>query len=197
MWLLMGTGTNLGGDPFHQGLSRIGNHAEASPPLQMPPMDPMYLQYLRMSEYAAHMAASYGATSLDKGYMNSNSYVDAISQQNIQKAYMKQYGMAFQGNKQGYYGNSYPLTSPILPGSPVGSGSPIRHNDRFSRFPSGVRNIGGGVLGSYLFDEGFASSLLEEFKSNKTKCFELSEISGHVVEFRYPIGILICSLGIY
>nr|GMC48020.1 pumilio homolog 2-like [Ipomoea batatas] len=31
----------------------------------------------------------------------------------------------------------------------------------------------------------FASSLLEEFKSNKTKCFELSEIAGHVVEFSF------------
>jgi pumilio RNA-binding family len=34
-------------------------------------------------------------------------------------------------------------------------------------------------------DESFPSSLLEEFKSNKTRCFELSEIAGHVVEFRY------------
>jgi pumilio RNA-binding family len=34
-------------------------------------------------------------------------------------------------------------------------------------------------------DESFPSSLLDEFKSNKTKCFELSEIAGHVVEFRY------------
>jgi pumilio RNA-binding family len=28
-------------------------------------------------------------------------------------------------------------------------------------------------------------SLLEEFKSNKSKSYELSEIAGHVVEFRY------------
>ena len=47
-----------------------------------------------------------------------------------------------------------------------------------------------GVMGPWHvdtgnIDESFASSLLEEFKSNKTKCFELSEIAGHVVEFRY------------
>ncbi|GER37457.1 pumilio domain-containing protein [Striga asiatica] len=32
--------------------------------------------------------------------------------------------------------------------------------------------------------ETFASSLLEELKNNKTKCFELLEIVGHVAEFR-------------
>ncbi|KAG0481745.1 hypothetical protein HPP92_012603 [Vanilla planifolia] len=37
---------------------------------------------------------------------------------------------------------------------------------------------GGGSI-----HEGFASSLLEEFKNNKTKCYELSDIEGHVVEF--------------
>ncbi|XP_078428290.1 pumilio homolog 1-like [Wolffia australiana] len=198
-------GSNLVGDHFHQNLGRIGSFNDASQ-LQMPAVDPMYLQYVRMSEYAAQVAATYGGSSLDKGYMNS-SYLDAIGQQNMQKAYLgsllstqKQYGMPFQGNKlgslnHGYYGNSgfafggSPLTSPIIPGSPVGGGSPHRPGDRNSRFPSGMRNLGGGVLGSWRsdvgggFDEGFASSLLEEFKSNKTKCFELSEITGHVVEF--------------
>ena len=56
-------------------------------------------------------------------------------------------------------------------------------------FASGMRNLA-GVMGPWHvdnenIDESFASSLLEEFKSNKTKCFELSEIVGHVVEFRY------------
>ncbi|MFS7938316.1 putative armadillo-like helical, nucleic acid binding NABP, pumilio domain-containing protein [Helianthus anomalus] len=43
--------------------------------------------------------------------------------------------------------------------------------------------------------ESFASSLLDEFKSNKTKCFELSEIeiAGHVVEFRYFCGSILKS----
>ncbi|CAA6655011.1 unnamed protein product [Spirodela intermedia] len=199
------TGSNFPGDHL-QSLGRIGNYADASPALQMPAMDPMYLQYLRMSEYAAQVAATYNGSSLDKNYMN-NSYLDP---QNIQKAYLgsllssqKQYSMPFQGKlgglNHGYYGNSgfglgvsyggSPMASPILPGSPVGSGSPLRHGDRNVRFPTGIRNMGGGVLGSWrsdvggTFDEGFASSLLEEFKSNKTKCFELSEIIGHVVEF--------------
>ncbi|GJT44361.1 pumilio homolog 2-like protein [Tanacetum coccineum] len=51
-----------------------------------------------------------------------------------------------------------------------------------------MRNLGrgSGVIGHWHLDgadSSFASSLLEEFKSNKTKSFELAEIAGHVVEF--------------
>jgi pumilio RNA-binding family len=127
----------------------------------------------------------------------------------LQKAYLgsllspqkSQYNVPLGGksggsNHHGYYGNpaygvglSYP-GSPMansLSSSPVGSGSPIRHNDLNMHFASGMRNVA-GVMGPWHLDAGnldenFASSLLEEFKNNKTKCFELSEISGHVVEF--------------
>jgi len=34
-------------------------------------------------------------------------------------------------------------------------------------------------------EEVRGSSLLEEFKNSKTRRFELSDIAGHVVEFRY------------
>ncbi|KAI7757765.1 hypothetical protein M8C21_008993 [Ambrosia artemisiifolia] len=135
-------------------------------------MDPLYLQNLRSSEY---ISALNDAT-IDRELLA------------IQKAYLagllspqkSQYGL-----NHGYYGSptyglgmSYPgspLGSPLLPNSAFGPGSPARHGDRSLRFPSGIRNL---VVG-----ESFASSLLDEFKSNKTKCFELSEIAGHVVEF--------------
>ncbi|KAM0043182.1 putative armadillo-like helical, nucleic acid binding NABP, pumilio domain-containing protein [Helianthus debilis subsp. tardiflorus] len=134
-------------------------------------VDPLYLQNLRSSEY---ISALNDAT-IDRELLA------------IQKAYLagllspqkSQYGL-----NHGYYGSpgyglgmSYPgspLGSPLLPNSAFGPGSPARHGDRSLRFPSGIRNIVG---------ESFASSLLDEFKSNKTKCFELSEIAGHVVEF--------------
>jgi len=60
---------------------------------------------------------------------------------------------------------------------------------------SGMRNLAGGVMGAWHsevgsnLDETFAPTLLDEFKSNKTKCFELSEIGGHVVEFRYLLFV--------
>ncbi|KAF5930845.1 hypothetical protein HYC85_031718 [Camellia sinensis] len=102
-------------------------------------------------------------------------------------------------NHHGYYGTpaygvglSYPgspLASPVIPNSPGGPGSPMRHGELNMQYPSVMRNLAGGVMGPWHLQAGcnvediFASSLLEEFKSNKTKCFELSEITGHVVEF--------------
>ncbi|KAK3007369.1 hypothetical protein RJ639_016045, partial [Escallonia herrerae] len=198
------SGTNLSpGALESQNLSRIGNQM-AGTPLQAPLMDPMYLQYLRTAEYAAAQAAAVNDPSVDRNYLG-NAYLDLL-----QKAYAgallspqkSQYGGPFGGksggsNHHGYYGNpaygvglSYagsPLASPIIPNSPVGPGSPIRHGELNMRFPSGMRNLA-GVMGPWHLDGGnmdnsFSSSLLEEFKSNKTKCFELSEIAGHVVEF--------------
>ncbi|KAL5991828.1 hypothetical protein ACLOJK_012739 [Asimina triloba] len=197
------TGLNLNGAADMQTLNRMSNHSAAAG-LQAPLMDPLYVQYLRTAEYAAQVAANFNDPSVDRNYMG-NSYVDLLG---LQKAYLgallspqkSQYGVPFLGKSaslnHGYYGSpafglgmSYPgspLASPVLPTSPVGPGSPIRHTDRNIRFPSGMR-LPGGVMGSWdvggNLDDGFASSLLEEFKSNKTKCFELSEIVGHVVEF--------------
>ncbi|XP_061337907.1 pumilio homolog 2-like isoform X2 [Gastrolobium bilobum] len=182
---------------------RMGNQI-AGGALQAPFVDPMYLQYMRTSEYAAAQLAALNDLSADRNYFG-NSYMNLLE---LQKAYLgtlpspqkSQYSVSLAKssgtNHHGYYGNpaygiglSYP-GSPMansLSTSPVGSGSPIRHNDLNMRFASGMRNLTGGMgpwhpdTGN--IDESFASSLLEEFKSNKTKCFELSEISGHVVEF--------------
>ncbi|GAB2274399.1 hypothetical protein Dimus_009165 [Dionaea muscipula] len=167
--------------------------------LQASFLNPMYLQYLRTAEYTAQIAAL-NDQSPDRGYVN-NSYMDML-----QKAYLgslispqkSNYGVPM-GNKStgfnhNYYGNhafgvglGYPgnaLVNPVMPNSPVGPGSPMRHSEFNMRFPgSPMRNLGGGAVGSWHMDGSFGSSLLEEFKSNKTKSFELSEISGHVVEF--------------
>lgn len=191
----------FGGGPFASNVSpgaseshhfnRIGN--------QMAPLvDPAYLQYLRTAEYAAAQAAQINDPYLDTNYLG-NPYMDLL-----QKAYLgsvlspqkSQYGgpigtKSGGSNHHGYYGTaaygvglSYPgspLASPVMPNSPVGLNM---------RYPTGMRNLGGGVMGPWHLQSGsnledsFASSLLEEFKSNKAKCFELSEIAGHVVEFR-------------
>ncbi|CAN6442742.1 unnamed protein product [Victoria cruziana] len=198
------SGTTLTGTPDVQNLNRLGTHTAAG--LQLPTMDPLYMQYLqRNPEYAAQAAASFNDASLDRNYVG-NSYVDLL-----QKAYLNailaqksQYNTPFLGKtgglNHGYYGSPpygvgmpYPansLASSILPGSPGGPGSPpLRQNERNLRFPSVMRGLGGGIMGSWHpdnggnLDESFAASLLEEFKSNKTRCFELSEIAGHVVEF--------------
>ncbi|KAI8523732.1 hypothetical protein RHMOL_Rhmol13G0095300 [Rhododendron molle] len=164
---------------------------------QAPLVDPMYLQYLRTAEYAAAL----NDPSMDRNYIG-DSYTDLL-----QKAYMgsllsphKSQYVVPTGTKPGssnhhrYYGNpaygvgfSYP-GSPLA--SPVGPGSPMRHGELNMQIPSIMKNMGGSVMGhswhlqaGYNMDDAFASSLLEEFKSNKAKCFELSEIAGHVVDF--------------
>ncbi|KAL5567556.1 hypothetical protein UlMin_024131 [Ulmus minor] len=188
-----------------QNMGRVGNHTAGSG-LQVPMMDPLYLQYLRSNEYAAAQAAGLNDPTMDRDGMN-NAYMDLFG---LQKAYLgamlspqkSQFGVPYIGKSaslnHGYYGNpafglgmSYPgspMAGPLLPNSPVGPGSPVRHSERNLRF-SGMRNMGGGLMGGWHseaggnLDESFPSSLLDEFKSNKTKCFELAEIAGHVVEF--------------
>lgn len=188
-----------------QNAGRVGNHSGGS--LQVPLMDPLYLQYLRSNEYAAAQAAALNDATINREGMG-NTYMDIFG---LQKAYLgallspqkSQFGVPYMGKSSslnhGYYGNpafglgmSYPgspLGGPLLPNSPVGSGSPVRHSERNMRFSSGMRNMAGGLMGGWHsevggnLDEGFPSSLLDEFKSNKTKCFELAEIAGHVVEF--------------
>uniref|UniRef100_A0A803P127 PUM-HD domain-containing protein n=1 Tax=Cannabis sativa TaxID=3483 RepID=A0A803P127_CANSA len=187
-----------------QNAGRLGNHNAGG--MQVPMMDPLYLQYLRSNEYAAAQASSLSEATMDREGMG-NAYMDLYG---LQKAYLdallpqkSQFGVPYMGKSsslnQGYYGNpgyglgmSYPgspLAGTLMPNSPVGSGSPVRHSERNLRFSSGMRNMAGGLMGGWHveaganLDENFPSSLLDEFKSNKTKCFELSEIAGHVVEF--------------
>ncbi|XP_008222212.1 PREDICTED: pumilio homolog 1 [Prunus mume] len=204
----MASGPNLAAAASEShNLGRLGSPITGSG-LQAPFVDPMYLQYLRTSEYAAAQLAALNDPSVDRNYLG-NSYMNLLE---LQKAYLgallspqkSQYGVPLGGksagsNHHGYYGNpafgvgmSYPgspMASPVIPNSPVGPGSPMRHNELNMCFPSGMRNLAGGVMGpwhmdgSCNIDESFASSLLEEFKSNKAKSFELSEIGGHVVEF--------------
>ncbi|KAG5566945.1 hypothetical protein RHGRI_002485 [Rhododendron griersonianum] len=187
--LPFGSNVSPGASESHH-FSRIGNQVG-------PLVDPAYLQYLRTAEYAAGQAAHVHDPYLDTNYLG-NSYMDLL-----QKAYLgsmmspqkSQYGgpigiKSGGSNHHGYYGTpaygvglSYPgspLASPVIPNSPVGLNM---------RYPTGMRNLGGGVMGPWHLQTGsnvedsFASSLLEEFKGNKAKCFELSEIAGHVVEF--------------
>ncbi|GKD26856.1 pumilio homolog 2-like protein, partial [Tanacetum coccineum] len=188
-------------------MSRLGSQMTGNA-LQASYMDPMYLQYLRSTEYAAAAAQ---LAALNDPTMDRNNYLGNSYNELLQKAYLgtllspqkSQYsGVQYVGasaspHHHGYYGNpafgvglSYPgspLASP-LPNSPGGPGSPIRLGELNTRFSPQMRNLGGGsgVMGHWHLDgadSSFASSLLEEFKSNKTKSFELAEIAGHVVEF--------------
>ncbi|XP_062207416.1 pumilio homolog 1-like [Phragmites australis] len=169
-------------------LGRAGNQTATG--LQSPLSDPFYVQYLKAGQYAAQGAGSYGDPSYADLTAVQKAYIEALLQQ------QKQYGMPLQGkslaSNHGYYGNlafgmnmaypGSPLGSPVA--SPSGPGSPLRLGERNMRFPSNLRNLGGWNSDpSGYMNENFPSSLLDEFKSNKTRSFELAEIAGHVVEF--------------
>ncbi|CAK7337522.1 unnamed protein product [Dovyalis caffra] len=98
-----------------------------------------------------------------------------------------------------YFGNSpnmgilqypsSPLASPVLPGSPVG-GSGISGGRNEMRFPPGSGRYAAvysgwqGQRGSESFNDPKVYNFLEELKSGKGRRFELSDIVGHIVEFR-------------
>ncbi|XP_022883185.1 pumilio homolog 2-like [Olea europaea var. sylvestris] len=188
-------GSNLGIAASEENIIRMGNQMAGSM-LQAPFIDTLYPQYLRTAEYAAALSNP----SADRSYMG-NSYMDLLQKACLGTTLSPQksqcgvpvVGKTIGSSPRGYYGNpafgiglSYPGSPPVIPNSPVGPVSPMRHGDFNMRFPGGVSNVAGGMMASWHFDNlenRFASSLLEEFKSNKAKCFELSEICGHVVEF--------------
>uniref|UniRef100_A0A0D6QS73 PUM-HD domain-containing protein n=1 Tax=Araucaria cunninghamii TaxID=56994 RepID=A0A0D6QS73_ARACU len=175
---------------------------------QMAIMDALSMQQhlQRTAEYAARMGTGLNDSSIPNNYAGS-SYVDF----ELQKAYMSamigqpqsQYGMPFVGRNgiasSGYYGSppfgfampygGSPIGSPVLGSSMIPGTSSVRHNERSLRHPSGSKGSPGGVIGSWHpeneadIEERYGSSLLEEFKNNKNRCSELSDIAGHVVEF--------------
>jgi pumilio RNA-binding family len=98
-----------------------------------------------------------------------------------------------------YFGNSpnigllqypsSPLASPVLPGSPVG-GTGFSGGRNEMRFPPGSGRYASvcsgwqGQRGPESFNDPKIHNFLEELKSGKVRRFELSDIVGHIVEFR-------------
>ncbi|XP_068639998.1 pumilio homolog 1-like [Aristolochia californica] len=200
------TGATLAGGLEGSTLNRSGSLVGSAN--QVSTIDPLYTQYLqRTPDYTALVAAGLTDPSLGRNYMGASN----MELLGLQKAYLgtllaqqkAQYGLPFLGKSSGlnhgFYGGAgptygagmpypaSPLTSSILPS--VGAGSTRRPNERVAHFSSMMRNTSGGLMASWhsenggSMEESFGSFLLEEFKTNKTRCFELSEIVGHVVEF--------------
>ncbi|KAF2295696.1 hypothetical protein GH714_033639 [Hevea brasiliensis] len=193
-------GSALGGYGIEHSLNRAGNQAGLDP--HSPVMDSLYIQNLRRtSDYATHtndpqvrnlFATSHGdLDGIQKAYLEA---LLAQQKQQYEPALVKSGSL-----NQGYHRNSpYGLGMPygpylgnsmansVLPS--VGSGN--FQDERVAHFTSMVRNSMGGSIGSWNSDVGnnmeriYVSSLLDEFKNNKSRSFELSDIVDHVVEFR-------------
>ncbi|XP_050155650.1 pumilio homolog 4-like isoform X1 [Malus sylvestris] len=185
-----------------QGLNRLGN--KVGPGLHSPVMDPSYIQFLRRSDHATCNVTS------PSGYPLSKNHFGTLhgDLEGIQKAYLEallvqrkqQYELSLLGRSggfnHGHYGNP-PYGLGMYPGNPmenylhpsIGSGSPMFESEKIARFNSMLRSSMGGSVSSWNSDIGkdlerrHASSLLDEFKNNKNKSFELADIVDHVVEF--------------
>ncbi|KAL0920392.1 hypothetical protein M5K25_009527 [Dendrobium thyrsiflorum] len=165
-------------------------------------VDPSYVPYLQSTSSPAPISGNLNDPSVGKGFLGTSD-VDLLG---YQKAYLEkileqqklQYGGLSKvgGLNNGLYGPAafgvgmpYPLTpvsGAIL--SSMGPGNHLRQSGRLSRFPTMLRSTIGASKGSWdhengIMEEEFASTLLAEFKNNKTRSFELSDIVDHVVEF--------------
>ncbi|KAL0891378.1 hypothetical protein Bca101_015361 [Brassica carinata] len=185
-------GRGLG--PESHNLGRISNRMMAGGAglLQSHIPDPMYHHH----QYADSL-------DLLNDHQYGNSYMNMLE---LQRAYLgaqkSQYGVPYKSgspnSRSSYYGSpTFGASNMSFPGSPlahhamqsslIAPCSPMRRGEVNMRYPAAGRNFPGGVMDSWHMDAGldggFGSSLLEEFKSNKTRGFELSEIATHVVEF--------------
>jgi len=174
---------------------------------QLPKSGPLYAQYMQQHTADSALQAAealdrfsslpyLGTSDMDlSGY--SKAYLGALLAQqklNHDMPFIRNSDGAnhgFVGNPAIGLGMQYPVDiihNPVR--SSLSSGRPLKQNERLQRFPSTVRGITGGSMGfckaeSGFVEEGFASSLLEEFKNNKIRSFELSEVVGHAIDFRY------------
>lgn len=199
--LNMGPNFLLAADVESQNLSRVGTQSLENS-MQNHLMDPLYLQSLRSNEYSAAL----NDPTINRAAQG-NSHMDLLE---LQKAYISE----LISSQRSQYddipcsraGVSYPgspFTSQVLPNSPYGVGSPFSCGERNMPFRSGTRSsAGGGVMGARQSDQvsnvggNSTPSLLDEFKMNRTRCFALSEIDSHVIEFWYTYCFILLSFSI-
>lgn len=165
-------------------MSRLINQVASE--LHSPVMDPHYSQYLQTASATGAPSDhslrrnNFGTTNGD----TANDYLAMLLAQNRQ-----QLGNLSAANSRLFESPSYDLGSMYL-GNHLPSPSKNSRNlqnMRMSQSPSMMKVPFGGLQGSSHVDIGSTTetSLLEGFKNNKTRSLELSEIVGHVIEFRY------------
>ncbi|XP_027363195.1 pumilio homolog 4 isoform X2 [Abrus precatorius] len=196
--------TALRGRRDGQSLDAQGN--QVGPELHSRMLDPHFIQCLQQSsDYSMRGMSSSGDPFQMRNFSDSspgdleglrNAYLETLLAQQKQ-----QYELPLL-NKSGLLSNGFVGNQPYGLGMPysgkkvansslpsLGSGNPLFENERIARLNSMMRSSMGGSAGSWHADIGnnmearFTSSLLDEFKNNKTRPFELSDIVDHVVQF--------------
>lgn len=172
-------------------------------------LDPLHMQYFQHPLEDAYGAAGQYGRSQKESHVN----VAYMGDQKFQPPTNGSLSVP-SPRKRGilsssYYGNPpnmgvmtqfpvSPLSSPILPASPIGgTNHPGRRNEM--RFPQGpIRNAGvypgwQGQIGETI-DDSKKHSFLEELKSNNSRKFELSDIAGRTFECRQVLCAVFPSL---
>lgn len=181
-------------------------------PLQPSFGDPMYMQYHQQPFVEGYgfsgnydQLASRASASAQIGPYDSQKRASNVTYLDDKKLQHQQSGISMDSRRGGlmvpsYFGHppnmgfvmqypSSPVPSPVLSGYPEGgTGHPGRRNEiKFSPVSSRNGGVFSGWHGQRAFDSSHDSKIdnfLEELKSGKGRRFELSDIIGHIVEFR-------------
>ncbi|KAK9097540.1 hypothetical protein Sjap_023037 [Stephania japonica] len=176
-------------------------------PLQ-PFTDPLYMQYFQHPAEGVYGASSPYEALVPRGgpagnQLDAQKGPPAAAYTADQKSqYQRSVGLNIPNVRKGgitspnYYGSppnvnllmqfpTSPLSSPIIPASPVGGLTPAgRRNDmRFPPNPMKNTGVWQGTRGTDRFEDPKTYSFLDELKSSKARKFELSDIGGRIVEF--------------
>ncbi|KAJ4785341.1 Pumilio [Rhynchospora pubera] len=169
---------------------------QAGSAFNSPMIDPIYGAYPQTPTESALNASPSADPYMSRNHFGS-SQIDLLPE--YQKAYLsaliaqqkQQYNSgtpyltkSYSSLNRGVYGGTPYMGSQVSTGSFVNSltaQSRARQSERLSRAAS-LRSLGSDHS-SFVDDGGYVLSLLEDFKNNKAKSFELSDIVGHVVEF--------------
>ncbi|KAI4346308.1 hypothetical protein L6164_007221 [Bauhinia variegata] len=192
----------LRGGSNGQSLDAQGN--QVGPDLHSSTLDPRLIQSFHQSfDYLVHGMNAPADSSQVRNFSNTSrgdleglqkAYLETLLAQ--QKQHYELLGKSGLIN-YGYFGNQpfgvglpysgKRVTNSLVPS--LGSGNLLLENDHISYLNSMMRSSLGGSVGSWHSDIGnnmegrFPSSLLDEFKNNKARSFELSDIVNHVVQF--------------
>ncbi|XP_022716414.1 pumilio homolog 5 isoform X2 [Durio zibethinus] len=199
--------SNGEGTPHTSDLQHLG-HFYGQQGLVLPPslVDPLHVQYL-------HSFSNVYGASVQHGHLASTGVSGGQVDSFVQKepnaaAYMGDPKLQPPTNgrlsipnpgKVGSFGGSYygshpsmgviaqyptsPLASPLMPSSPVGGMSPLGRRSDIRFPPKGGPYSGWQGQRVNSFEDSKRHSFLEELKSGNARKFELSNISGHIVEF--------------
>ncbi|XP_058770041.1 pumilio homolog 4 isoform X2 [Vicia villosa] len=199
--------TALRGRRDGQNLEALGNQVGSEfNSATLDPLDPRIIQCMQQSsDYPMHGMSSSGDPFQMRNFSDAshgeleglrNAYLETlISQQKqlyelplLSKSGLLNHGLfGSQPYGLGMPHSGKQMANSALPS--IGSGNPLFENERISHINSMMRSSMGGSGSSWHADIGnnmearFASSLLDEFKNNKAKPFELSDITDHAVQF--------------